>query len=190
MGMRKKRAQRIIIVVAALFIMINWFFPFSLISLKKSVVYNADNVIIDEYRSKLKHFHKGYELQSTQNDPTLNRIPFILSMFEQPWLLSKGDTNLSKDALDRMLVEVREAREVILLLSFEQDYNTSTKTYLKMLLDQTLSLEEEIRTVQQSNLHTRKTLDRQLSNLHVSHISNFLMLSAFFEEYTRSKKEA
>lgn len=170
--------------------MINWFFPFSLISLKKSVVYNADNVIIDDYRSKLKQFKKGYELQPIQNDPTLNRIPFILSLFEQPWLLSKGNTDISKSALDRMLVEVKEAREVILLLAFEEDYNTSTKTYLKMLLDQTLTLEEEIRTVQQSNLYTRKTLDLQLRNLHVSHISNFQMLAAFLEEYIRSKKEA
>ncbi|MFG6494951.1 hypothetical protein P8610_06295 [Fictibacillus sp. UD] len=163
------------VIILVLLLVSNWFYPFSSISLNKTLVYNADNIIVDDYQKELKQFKKDYESETstTKNDPTFNRMPFILSVYEQPWLLSKGDTAISKDSLDRMLAEVRESREIILLLAFEENYNISTKSYLKMLLDQTLSLEEEIQTVQQSNMNTRKTLDRQFRNLHVHYISNF-----------------
>jgi hypothetical protein len=192
--MRRNPKKFIITILACLiiFIFLSWRYPYAPISIKNSVGYNADNIVVDQYQKKLERFKEVYDLTlpSAENDPTINRIQFILPMFEQPWLLKKGDTDISKDELDRMLFEVKEARKVILLLPFEENYSMSTKSYLKMLVDQTLSLEEEIHELQHSTNHSRKTLDRQLRNLHVSFISNFQLLVTFYEVYMEEKKKA
>ncbi|GGB63758.1 hypothetical protein [Fictibacillus barbaricus] len=196
--MRKTKVLPIFIGFIVLYLIINWFFPFSPISFNKEVNYNADNVIIGEYKADIKKLKNHYEpllIKETNNksieDLTTYDIQYILKIHEQSWLTNKGSTAITKNTLGNMLLYVKEAREIILLLAFEETYTPNTKIYLKMLLDQTYKLEEEIKDLQLlSNLHSRSTLERQLRNLHVSYISNFQHLTSFYEEYLRSKKEA
>lgn len=193
---RKTKVFSIVIGLAALYLLFSWFYPYSALSLNPFVHFKADPIVAAQYKNDLKEFKGQYEpvlvrSSNLEPEPTVARTQYILQMFDQSWLTDNRSTAITKHTLGNMLLDVKEAREIILLLAFEETYTPNTKIYLKMLLDQTYKLEEEIKDIQLlSNLHSRSTLERQLRNLHVSYISNFQHLTSFYEEYLRSKKEA
>ncbi|MBH0155160.1 hypothetical protein IHV10_02210 [Fictibacillus sp. 5RED26] len=196
--MKKKRIRWTLFGFALLLLLINWVFPFSPLSLKKSIRYGGDQILVDDYRSELKTFKMEYETRLKQQrkdefikDLTTNDVEYLLQMYELPWLVNKDSITITKKTLTDMEFEVKEAKETLINLAFQEEYSESTKEYLHSLLTQTLSLEKEIDELKHhSSLHPRSMIDLQLRNLHVHFISNFRMLSTFYQEHLRSKKEA
>ncbi|MED1865225.1 hypothetical protein P4V41_17295 [Fictibacillus nanhaiensis] len=196
--MKKKRFWFILLGFVLLFLLINYFFPFSPLSIKKSIRYSGDQVLIDVYRSELKAFKLEYEPLLNQQrkneliqDRTTNDVEYLLQMYELPWLVDKDSITITQKLLTDMDFEVNEAKDILINLTFQEEYSKSTKGYMQSLLTQTLSLEREIDQLKHhSSLHPRSTIDRQLRNLHVHFISNFKMLSTFYKEHLRSKQEA
>lgn len=197
-GMKKKSAFKIFLGFILLFLLINWVFPYSPLNIYKSISYEGDQVLIDDYRSDLKAFKLEYEPRLKQQrkeevikDLTTNDVEYLLQMYELPWLVDKDSISITRESLTDMEFEVNEAKDILINLTFQEEYSESTKVYLHSLLTQTLSLEKEIDELKHhSSLHSRSTIDLQLRNLHVHFISNFRMLSTFYKEHLRSKQEA
>ncbi|ANC76218.1 hypothetical protein ABE65_005100 [Fictibacillus phosphorivorans] len=196
--MKKKRIRWILFGFALLFVMIIWVFPFSPFSLKKSIRYGGDQILVDDYKSELKAFKLEYESRLNQQkneeliqNRTTSNVEYLLKMYELPWLVDNDSITFTQTSLTDMELEVKEAKDILINLAFQEEYSKSTKSYLQSLLRETLSLEKEIEELKHhSSLHSRSTIDRQLRNLHVHFISNFRMLSIFYKEYLSSIKEA
>ncbi|MET3729466.1 hypothetical protein ABID52_003047 [Fictibacillus halophilus] len=195
--MKKKGALKIFLGFLLLFLLINWVFPYSPLNIYKSISYGGDQVLIDDYRSELKAFKFEYESRLNAQreelikDRTTSDIEYLLQMYELPWLIDQDSKTISQKLLTDMEFEVNEAKDILISLAFQEEYSESTKVYLHSLLTQTLSLEKEIEELKHhSSLHSRRTIDRQIRNLHVHFISNFEMLSTFYKEYLKSKQEA
>lgn len=181
-----------------MFLLINWVFPYSPLTINKSISYDGDQVLIDEYKSELKAFKLEYESRLNQQrkeelikDLTTNDVEYLLQMYELPWLVDKDSITITQKTLTDMEFEVNESIDILINLAFQEKYSESTKDYMQNLLTQTLNLGKEIDKLKyHSSLHSRSTIDRQIRNLHVHFISNFRMLSTFYKEHLRSIKEA
>jgi hypothetical protein len=197
-GMKKKSALKIFLGFILLFLLINWVFPYSPLTINKSISYDGDQVLIDEYKSELKAFKLEYESRLNQQrkeelikDLTTNDVEYLLQMYELPWLVDKDSITITQKTLTDMEFEVNESIDILINLAFQEKYSESTKDYMQNLLTQTLNLGKEIDKLKyHSSLHSRSTIDRQIRNLHVHFISNFRMLSTFYKEHLRSIKEA
>ncbi|MGA4721017.1 hypothetical protein [Fictibacillus nanhaiensis] len=196
--MKKKSALKIFLGFILLFLLINWVFPYSPLTINKSISYDGDQVLIDEYKSELKAFKLEYESRLNQQrkeelikDLTTNDVEYLLQMYELPWLVDKDSITITQKTLTDMEFEVNESIDILINLAFQEKYSESTKDYMQNLLTQTLNLGKEIDKLKyHSSLHSRSTIDRQIRNLHVHFISNFRMLSTFYKEHLRSIKEA
>ncbi|MFE7151684.1 hypothetical protein, partial [Heyndrickxia sporothermodurans] len=162
---------------------INWYFPYSPFSFSKSVFYNADNIVVKEYKKELNDFKAIYNSEK-KNTLTDDRTQYILPMFEQQWLVSGKPVKMKvSDQLHTMLNEVKETKDILIELAFREKYSLETKEYLKIALLTCLSLENEIVELKNSKFHSRSTLNRQIHNLHMSFIRCFDMYATFYKEY-------
>ena len=103
---------------------ITWIYPFSILSVKKSYTYQSEEVLYDgksypEIMSEFKEsFNKDLQADSENEYPnlTINFTQYILPVFEQDWLISNNTVSIDRVTLDKMFVDVKRGREVLLSL--------------------------------------------------------------------------
>ncbi|MCT2534865.1 hypothetical protein NC661_04000 [Aquibacillus koreensis] len=88
---------------------------------------------------------------------------------------------MSKEDLDDILFEVKNARKTLLEFISKEDYTQEQRQYLVTSIESLLALEEEIVNIKTGSAESRKTLKIQFSNLHGSFLSNFMMFEIFYE---------
>lgn len=163
-----------------------WFYPYSSFSITKAISYNAGNIEVKEYRKDLNNFKKIYDNnRKSKDDLTIDRTQYILQMYEQEWLLNKGPVKMQYEDLDLILIDTKNARENLMDLVFREDYSIYTKDYLRFTIEHCLAIEESIQRLKNSKAHSRKTLNRQYSNLQEDFRSNFDNFVSFYMEYQK-----
>lgn len=173
-------------------LIVTWYYPYSFISIHKSYSFTPDPVVVDEYRKDVNEFKHSYEKDFDQlttgskYDLTIDFTQYLLPLFEQDWLVSKGPVKMSRKDLDNILFEVKNARKTLLGLITKEDYTQEQRQYLVHSIESLLSLEEEIDTIKTGSAESRKTLKIQFSNLHGSFQSSFMTYEIFYE---RSQKD-
>ncbi|MFE6169653.1 hypothetical protein ACFVP8_17540 [Viridibacillus arvi] len=181
--MQKKTRINVWVCVAILFLIsVNWFYPYSFLSVQKTLSFDADNIVVEAYTEELNDFAKNYEF-SPEFNLTTERTQYILQMYEQEWLISKKPVKLKMNDLEAIIMEVKETREILLELAFRETYSHETKDYLKASLKSCLDLEERIQYLQNSQNNSRSTLTRQFRNIQGEFISNFDLYTSFYESY-------
>ena len=171
----------IVLVVA----FISWYYPFSPFSIHQSSTYHPvpETHNSKTYEEEMGQFKAAYEkdldkdVESDHHNPTVNRTQFILPVFEQEWLIGTDSKTMDKDKLDRMLLDVQQARNTLLHLVSEGDYSREQRVHLVDSLNNFLNLEESIRFIKNGKYFSRSDLQRMLGNLQ----SNF---RAGFDQYT------
>lgn len=188
MELKKKNVSRILLVficVGVLFLIgVNWFYPYSFISINKSISYNADNVVVKQYQKDLKDFKNSYykELSKVPKDNlTIQQTQFIIQMYDQPWLTSTKPIQMKYQELDTILFEVKEARRILTELAIQETYSKDAKGFLKLTLENCSLIEENLEEIIDSKSHSRSNLNSQLHILHMSFMSNFDIFKSFYE---------
>ncbi|WP_261131720.1 hypothetical protein [Bacillus sp. Marseille-Q3570] len=167
---------------------ITWFFPFSQLSIYKSFTYNPDPVVVEQYKDDLNRFKSKYNKNSrNQNDLTNERIQYIIEMYEEDSFLSDERSKITKHRLDSLLFEIVETRELLIELAFKESYERNADDFLRLLLEDTLALEEQIQNLIYSNSNSRFTLERQYSNLYMGFNRNLDLLASFYDDYAQNR---
>lgn len=182
-----KKIFILLIIAFGLFVMGGtWFYPYSSISIKKSISFNADNIVVKEYLKDLNEFKKNYNMnRQNKDDITTDRTQYILQMYEQNWLISERPVKMEYQDLDTILIEVKETRRNLMDLAFKENYSEFTKDYLKYTIENCLAIEESIMELKNSQTHSRKTLNIQYRNLQNDFRSNFGIFDTFYREYQK-----
>ncbi|WP_422122387.1 hypothetical protein DHX103_11310 [Planococcus sp. X10-3] len=191
-----KKTKKIILSLAGtavLFLLLmTWFYPYSAFGISKSYSFTPDPVVVDGYEEDLNEFKSSYEKDFAEMeaasavDLTIDRTQYVLPLFEQDWLLSKEPVSWSMDDLDYLILEVRSARTTLLELSAAEDYAKEHRQNLVDSIESLLWLEEQIEEIKTGKAESRKTLNIQFGNLHMSFLNNFMMFNIF---YDRSRNE-
>ncbi|MGP4079017.1 hypothetical protein ACTWQL_03815 [Pseudalkalibacillus sp. R45] len=183
----KKILIRLLIVCTIIIAAISWFFPFSQLSIYKSFSYNPDPVVVEQYKDDLNRFKNTYNKNSrNQKDLTNERIQYIIEMYEDDSFLSDEGSKITKHSLASLLLELKETRKILIELAFEESYEKNTEDYLRLLLENTIVLEENIKDIINSNGNSRFTLERQYSNLNMGLNRNLKFLESFYNEYAKN----
>ncbi|PIC95382.1 hypothetical protein CSV69_11730 [Sporosarcina sp. P26b] len=160
----------IVLVVA----FISWYYyPFSPFSIHQSSTYHPvpETHNSKTYEEAMGQFKVAYEkdldkdVESDHRNPTVNRTQFILPVFEQEWLIGTDSKTMDKDKLDRMLLDVQQARNTLLHLVSEGDYSREQRVHLVDSLNNFLNLEESIRFIKNGKYFSRSDLQTMLGNL-------------------------
>lgn len=195
---RRKKALWVIgalIVIIAIFISVmTWRYPLSPFSIKQSFTYHPGWVSYNgkTYKEELSAFKNSYEKDLEKNfegdnyDPTIDRTRAILPMFEQKWLIGTDAKTINQSKLENMLLEVKQARDTLLELSVEGDYNEEEKGYLIDNIKNLLRLEGNIRQIRDGKYYSRSDLQTLLGNLRGDFRSEFNFYTTTF--YDRSQK--
>lgn len=186
-----KKTKKIIFSLAGLavlfILLMAWFYPYSVFSISKSYSYIPDPLVVDGYEEDLNEFKSSFEKDLTEmeaTDPinlTTERTQYVFPLFEQDWLLSKEPVKFSMDDLDNLLFEVENARTTLLELSAIEDYTKEQRRNLVDSIGSLLLLEDEIVEIKTGKAESRKTLNIQFGNLHMSFLNNFMMYNIFYE---------
>ncbi|TCN24999.1 hypothetical protein [Mesobacillus foraminis] len=181
----KGKRKKLYTLFAAVFVLtllgVTFLFPYSSLSLNRTVTYDPDNRMVKEYLQSLTDFKDQYKTKKP-DDATAHRNPYFLQLFELKWLTSKEPVQMDHQDLDILLLEVKTARQSLMELAFQESYPVHAKIYLKNTIEGCLELEERIEDLQDSKFRSRATLDRQYRNLHVSFINNLGRYSSFYKE--------
>jgi len=166
-----------------------WFYPYSPFSVKKSYAYHPDRVLYSgkSYEAILSEFKESYQkdlnadIDNEYPNLTINRTQYVLPIFEQDWLMSKDSIPFDALKLDKMLLDVKQVREVLLELVVQVDYTSEEKGYLVNNIKTLLSLEDRITQLKNENYLSRWELKIQFHNLYEEFMRNFDLFVTFYE---------
>ncbi|KOP80243.1 hypothetical protein AMS59_02270 [Lysinibacillus sp. FJAT-14745] len=166
-----------------------WFYPYSPFSVKKSYEYHPGKVLYGgkSYEAILNEFKESYnkdlkaDLDNKYPNLTINRTQYVLPIFEQDWLISKDSIPFDVMKLDRMLLDVKQVREVLLELVVQADYTSEERGYLVNNIETLLSLEDSITQLKNENYLSRRELKIQFHNLCEEFKHNFDLFVTFYE---------
>ena len=152
-----------------------WFYPFSILSVKKSYTYQSEEVLFigKSYHEILSDFKKSVDkdLESDSENEypnlTINSTQYILPVFEQDWLFNNNPATIDRGTLDKMFVDVKRVREVLLSLVAQADYTSEQRKYLiDTIINNLLIMEDDITALKNDPFITRSELHWGLTNLH------------------------
>ncbi|MEQ6353710.1 hypothetical protein ABNX05_03705 [Lysinibacillus sp. M3] len=166
-----------------------WFYPYSSFSVKKSYAYHPDRVLYSgkSYEAILSEFKESYQkdlnadIDNEYPNLTINRTQYVLPIFEQDWLMSKDSIPFDAMKLDKMLLDVKQVREVLLELVVQVNYTSEERDYLVNNIKTLLSLEDNITQLKNDKYLSRQELKIQFHNLYVEYIHNFDLFVTFYE---------
>ncbi len=172
--------------IVLLYVSMSWIYPYARYSLNKSITYDADSYLVEDYVQQLNDLTNNYETLSSI-DPTHDQLQYLLPMYNQEWLISEEPIKMNEENIDQMAFEVKEARNLLLSLAFEEIYLPNAKAQLKSSIEDSLAIEESIYELRDSESHSRETLQTQYHNLHGMFENSLRMLVTFYERYDEEK---
>jgi len=194
---RKKKIWGVGTFIGVIIIFISvmtWYYPLSPFSVHQSFTYHPgwETHNGKTYKEELIAFKDSYEedlkkdLKGDEYDPTIDRTQYILPIFEQEWLIGTDAKTMDTDKLNNMLFDVEQARDTLLDLVVEGDYNEKEKGNLINNINNFLKLEESIRQIRDGKYYSRSDLQTLLGNLRGDFRSGFDFYTTTF--YDRSQK--
>src|SRR5690606_21410411 len=155
------RIKRFVISFIAIIIIIilfmTSFYPFSNYSMYQSYNYKPDSVMVAGYLEELNEFktslEKDLEHENQEKDGyinfTVDRTQYILSLFDQDWLVSKEPVRISKRDIEDMLFKVGNVRETLLDLIAREDYTVEQRDYLVSTIKNILYIEDQLHVLKE-----------------------------------------
>ncbi|MDV6377873.1 hypothetical protein ORD22_06305 [Sporosarcina sp. GW1-11] len=177
-------------------IFISWYYPFSPFSIDQRFTYQPSWETHNgkTYNEEISEFRATYEKDVKMNvegdnyNATVDRTQYILPIFEQEWLIGTDSKTMDKDQLDRILLDVEQARNTLLDLLSKGDYNKEERGYLVDNIKRFLSLEERIRYIRNGKYFSRSDLQRLLGNLRGEFRAGFDFYTTVFYDVSHKKK--
>ncbi|CAM3712682.1 hypothetical protein [Mesobacillus zeae] len=176
-----------IVAIGALLLLagVNFFYPYSIFSMNKSVSYSGDRYLIADYKKNLKKFKQHHNKQPKKERVAI-KTEYILQTFEQDWLLSTKRAKIKMFELEGMLVGVKETRHILMEFSSYEKFSMETRMFLNTAIESCIEIEVILVEIMNSESESRKTLKGLLRNLHGSYLRSF---DAFVTFYDASEAE-
>ena len=190
--MSRKMMLTILSLIGALvlfFGIITWFYPYSSLSLHRSISYSPDPYLVEDYTEKMNGLSKKYA-EGSDDDLTMDRLQYILQMYDQEWLLSEKAVVMTKEDLDNVAFDVKQARNVLIDLSFEETYSADVEKQLRLSIENCLAIEENVEELKDANFLTRDLVQIQYRNLHGTFDSSLRTLETMYDRYEREIEES
>ncbi|MBN8209056.1 hypothetical protein JI666_09900 [Bacillus sp. NTK071] len=179
-------ALSIVGMIILFFFGISWFYPYSELSLNKSLTYHADPYLVEDYVQQLNDLTNNFESVSSE-DMTNDHLQYLLQMYDQEWMMSEESAKMNQADIDQIALDVKEARNLLLTLAFEETYSPNVISQLKYVIENCLAIEESVYDLRDSETHSRDTLQTQYHNLHGTFENSLRMLLTFYERYEEEK---
>ncbi|RDI45587.1 hypothetical protein [Falsibacillus pallidus] len=190
MNKGKWTAAGITLFLLAFFLFLNWQYPYSFISVKKSIRFQPDPKVAEEYKTDFQSFRQHYYSNSVElASLTDNRTEFVLNAFDQKWLMSSEPVTMDSMKLNDILTEVQDARTLIMELAFRETYPQETKEYLKIALENSIEMESYLLMVKNNPSITRERSNSMFHQMHMMFQNELKMYESFYESYQQSYKK-
>lgn len=163
-----------------------WRYPFSAYSLYHTVDFNQDDGIVNEYLKELHQVMDYYEKHRLKDDVTSDRLAYVLQVYQIPFLTNNETMKISPDTIDEIIARLRETRNDVMELAFTQQYDEEARKYLKLMLIDFLSIEDQANHLKNATGDSRSVLQMQIRNLRTSMESNLNHLATFYQMYIES----
>lgn len=161
----------------------SWFYPFSPMSLYKSYSLDGDNIVIGQYKKKLKDFETLYKTNEKNAPSSCNDVYYSFDLFQQKWLNTKGPVRITPADLEGMKFETRNVRKGLIELDRrEPKLNENVKEQLYLVIDTFEGTEDYIEEIKDDQSLSRGDLKTLLYNLRGSFWANLGVVTSFYEE--------
>lgn len=157
--------------------MVNVFFPFSPMSLRKSVSYVPASYEAIEYQNDIKQFKEQF------NENNNELVKAILPLYNNEWLYSVETLSFNKRQFDDLLKDLTQARSTMNEFREGNTAPAATQTYLNDYLLNLESLEVIINELKNSQWLTRNELKNELRNVQTYYRNSFILFNTFCEVY-------
>lgn len=170
------------------FTITTWFYPYSSLSLHRSISYSPDPYLVEGYTEKMNGLSKKYA-EGSGDDLTMDRLQYILQMYDQEWLLSEKAVVMTEEDLENVAFDVKEARNELIDLSFEEPYSADVKKQLRLSIENCLAIEESLEALKDTDFLNRDLLQNQYGNLHGTFDSSLRTMETMYDRYAEEIEE-
>ncbi|MGC4379412.1 hypothetical protein WD019_21265 [Fictibacillus sp. Mic-4] len=166
---------------------VGWIFPYSFLSMNKSILYKPDKVFVNDYIKELRDLESDYNFKKSSN-PTISTISEVDKMLNEKWLTQKKSIKISKTDINREISQIKNVKNDLVLLerNNKANYKKETLNYLYLLIDDCDSIADQYSKIKNSNLKTRFTIQREFGNLHMTYSEYLKKTRSFLESYKSS----
>lgn len=154
---------RIGLIVVLCLVAIKWIFPFSFLSVYKSVTFKQDLVYIKNYQNELQEFKKDHE-QIEVWDRIRAHTEYVLDFYEMD-LMAAEKVKITKRDLNEMLDQVKNIRNTLIHISFSEELSEESRMYLEQSIYECFFIEDSIREMLKPNMYTWFQVKTLIGNL-------------------------
>ncbi|WP_433750540.1 hypothetical protein [Falsibacillus pallidus] len=189
MNKRKWIAAGVFVFLVAIFLFFNWQYPYSFISVKKSIEFTPDIKMAEGVTMDLQSLHHFYAKNPAESeDLTANRTEYILDIFDEEGLSSKKTVKMDDRQMTDYLTFNQRARTLLLELAFREKYTKETKEYLKMAVENNIEIETALLKVKNDPTITRGRAESYLHEAYMMMQNQVDYYQSFYESYIRAGK--
>lgn len=176
-----KKRYVIILLCILCVIIIQIMFPFSSISLRKTVAFQPDQSTALEIDNMLTKFKENEHVGLT-NSIVFLRTDLVIQPFEREWLFDPERRAISKHELFKLRTDLVNMKQVLFDIALSESIELGEKPYLQTIFELCETMEEVIDNLL-SGTNTRFEIKRSISNLQGNMQFMLLMYTQFFEHY-------
>lgn len=167
---------RIGIILVLCLVAVTWMFPFSSLSMYKSVSYKSDPVFIENYKNEIEEFEKIHE-RGEGLDRIQSHTNYLLDELYGMDLMIATKDRVTMNDLDHAFNTVRNMNTTLIRFSFDEELSKESREYLELSIYECLIIQDAIRELKGPHFYTRFQLKNLISNLQYR-------ISVSFEKYS------
>lgn len=167
-------------------LLISHYYPLSLLSINKQYKHTPESMTVAQYETKLNDLKRSYEKSET-NDLTIIRMQQgLLDVYHQDFLISGDSVIFTDEKFHSIKSDVIKTRQMLMDLTFSENYDESTKNYLQLLVESLIKMESYIQKVELTDSYSKGELEQVLNKLQVHFYTSLKYFNSFYASYTNS----
>ncbi|KOO42698.1 hypothetical protein [Priestia koreensis] len=184
--MVKSIIVRAVVPFIVLCFLLGYMYPFSSISVAKSIAYEPDQVFVKEYVHSLKDLDK---IRTFKDEDTRLAVNMMIKELHAKWVTSASSLNMGKSELNAQIIQLTHIYDQLLKLRTKhaQNYDENTNAFLFLLIEDTDALKNQLMDIRDTAFSSRSELQRALGNAHMGFAQYLNRTISFYECYDEMK---
>lgn len=171
--------------ILLLFLAVNWFYPYSFLSINKSYSYNQDNVSGKYFLAEHK---KAKQFVLTQEpDHVSKTVSYFYEDIDQTYVMELGQQTIKQSDLVSLHFMIKEHKRNFLSLFVQPGVTISpeTKYDLVYVINALDIIEDELNDLTHPHFYTRRETRRLIRNILVKIDSTSESVDSFYKTYIK-----
>lgn len=184
--MVKSIIVRAVVPFIVLFFLLGYMYPFSSISVAKSIAYEPDQVFVKEYVHSLKDLDK---IRTFKDEDTRLAVNMMIKELHTKWLTNDSSLNMDRSELNAQIIQLTHIYDQLLKLRTKhaQHYDENTNAFLFLLIEDTDELKKQLMDIRDTAFSSRSDLQRAVGNAHMGFAQYLNRTISFYECYDAMK---